>query len=245
MKRPKNINNNLVKNDILGVLFTNATSKGILELVFLKIKNSNERCYVVTPNPEMIVAAQKDKEFLKILNNATISLCDGIGVFLASRILGVPLLSRLTGVDALRLICSQSVKEAVTIAFLGGKKGVADKAAECLRRENPGLRIIFTTDEWKEKYNTIPVDILFIAFGFPKQERWINDHLNEIPVKMMMGVGGSFDYLSGSVPRAPLVIRTFGLEWLFRLIRQPWRWRRQLSLIEFIWLVIKAKVNLK
>ena len=86
------------------------------------------------------------------------------------------------------------------------------------------------------------IDILFVAFGFPKQEEWMAEHIDKLPVKVMMGVGGAFDYISGEVSRAPLLIRLIGFEWLYRLICQPWRWKRQLSLIEFIYLVLKEKI---
>lgn len=89
------------------------------------------------------------------------------------------------------------------------------------------------------------IDILFVAFGAPKQEFWINENLNKIPVKIAIGVGGAFDYISGQVPRAPGIVRTIGLEWFFRLVVQPWRIKRQLALIEFIWLVIKEKLSQK
>lgn len=229
----------LVKTSVLEVLITNASRDDILEFIFTKINHSNECWFVVTPNPEMIMLSRKDTAFREILNSANISLCDGVGVLLAGRLMGVHLSSRFTGIDAMKSICAESAKRAVTVAFLGGRNGVAEKTAECLRRENPNLRIIFAIEEWSEKYNTIPVDILFVAFGFPKQERWMAEHLGKIRVKMMMGVGGSFDYLSGTVPRAPKLLRAFGLEWLFRLLRQPWRWRRQLALFGFIWLVLK------
>ena len=97
--------------------------------------------------------------------------------------------------------------------------------------------------EWTEALKSKKVDILFVAFGSPKQEIWIADNLNKIPAKVVVGVGGSFDFISGKVPRAPKFVRNLGLEWLFRLIIQPWRIKRQLSLLEFIYLVIREKLT--
>ena len=94
-----------------------------------------------------------------------------------------------------------------------------------------------------KQFNNATIDILFVAFGAPKQEFWINENLNKIPVKIAIGVGGAFDHISGKVPRAPLIIRRLGMEWLFRLIVQPWRFKRQLALIEFIWLVLKERLR--
>lgn len=94
-----------------------------------------------------------------------------------------------------------------------------------------------------KQFNNETIDILFVAFGAPKQEFWISEYLEKIPVKIAIGVGGAFDYISGKTPRAPLFLQNIGLEWLFRLIMQPWRIKRQLSLLQFIWLVIKEKLS--
>ena len=149
------------------------------------------------------------------------------------------------------------------MGFLGGKDGVAEKTAECLQKKYPGLRVNFAGSEWpnemkdekgelKNREKTshlsflishLSIDILFVAFGVPKQEFWISDNLEKIPVKIAIGVGGAFDYISGRVKRAPEWIQNIGLEWLYRLIREPWRLKRQLALLEFIRLVIKEKVK--
>lgn len=164
----------------------------------------------------------------------------------------------------MELLCRKSAEKGVTVGFLGGRNGVAEKAAECLTKQYPGLNVVFTGEEWpvepkgksiknKGKKNTehssaplyIPPytypDILFVAYGFPKQEEWIAEHLEKLPVRVMMGVGGSFDYLSGEVSRAPLFLRRMGLEWLYRLFHQPWRLKRQLVLPKFILLVLKQR----
>lgn len=96
-----------------------------------------------------------------------------------------------------------------------------------------------------KQFNNKTIDVLFVAFGAPKQEFWINENLDKIPVKIAIGVGGAFDYISGKVPRAPAFLRNMGLEWLFRLIVQPWRWKRQLAILEFTWLVFKEKLKAK
>lgn len=103
----------------------------------------------------------------------------------------------------------------------------------------------YTKTPWVSPYISPddPIDILFVAYGFPKQEEWIAEHLDELPVKVAMGVGGAFDYISGEVIRAPFLIRAVGFEWLFRLIKQPWRWRRQLALLKFVWLLIGERMK--
>src|SRR5258708_7202615 len=137
------------------------------------------------------------------------------------------------------------------MGFLGGKDGVAERTAQCLRKKYPWINVIFAGSEWpkdtqvkkKERGKQVSIDILFVAFGVPKQEEWIYEHLALLPVKAAIGVGGAFDYLSGAVQRAPFIVRFLGFEWLFRLIVQPWRLRRQLALLEFISLVVKQKFS--
>ena len=249
-----------IKNSLFGVGVTNETRDSILEYLIDFIENSSENCYVVTPNPEMIVFSQKNPDFKNILNQAQIALCDGVGLWLAGKILGKPFQQRITGVDFMEKLCEKVAEKPITIGFLGGREGVAELTAKCLKAKYPGLKVVFTGSEWNEKSKVKnqnlenettddqrQIDILFVAFGFPKQEQWMFEHLDEIhgihkiPVRVMMGVGGSFDYMSGKIPRAPEFIRVIGLEWLYRLIRQPWRWKRQFALIQFVWLVIKEK----
>jgi N-acetylglucosaminyldiphosphoundecaprenol N-acetyl-beta-D-mannosaminyltransferase len=137
-------------------------------------------------------------------------------------------------------LCQQVAEKPITVGFLGGRGGVAKKTAECLLGKYPKLQVKFIGEEWKQDQ---PIDILFVAFGFPKQEEWMSHHINKIPVRVMMGVGGSFDYISGKIPRAPGFLRVVGLEWFYRLAKQPWRWKRQLALVEFLGLVLKEKLK--
>lgn len=193
---------------------------------------------IFTPNPEMVVKAQKDEYFKKVLNSGDLNLCDGFGLSLFS---GAP---RITGVDFLLDICSLAEKESKSIYLLGsGSDEVVKKTAEELQEKfpclqiaglNPGPKITEIachsdkmTDDNDEVLRDIqfkqPV-ILFVAFGMGKQEKWIQENLAKLPsVKIAMGVGGAFDYLAGAVPRAPRLMRAAGLEWLYRLIQQPSR----------------------
>jgi N-acetylglucosaminyldiphosphoundecaprenol N-acetyl-beta-D-mannosaminyltransferase len=249
----------LPKIDILGVDFTNVEKFKILEYIITSLINKNDSYYIVTPNPEMIVFSRRNNHFLKILNQARIALPDGIGVVLAGKVLGKPISERIPGADFLEDLCREIAGKPITVGFLGGRSGVAERTVECLVGKYPGLRIGFVGEEWGEagfdlarKYqvNTVRrkhrhqvVDILFVAFGFPKQEKWMAEHVGKIPVRVMMGVGGTFDYLSGEVVRAPFILRALGLEWLFRLFVQPWRWRRQIALVEFCLLVLREVIR--
>jgi N-acetylglucosaminyldiphosphoundecaprenol N-acetyl-beta-D-mannosaminyltransferase len=221
--------------------------------------------YIVTPNPEFVMAAQKDYEFKKILNKADLAIADGTRLGWANKMLSernwfkkILLLpsvlfptKRLThfdivhGVDFMQELIKIAQDQGFTIGFLGGRDGVAAKTSECLKKKYPKLKIVFAEDgpEVDEMGNEltaydlqlIATDLLFVAFGQRKQEKWIAKNLPKIPVKVAIGVGGAFDYFSGKIPRAPKWMRFLGLEWFFRLIWQPWRIKRQLILLKFVW----------
>lgn len=238
-----NILHDLVKKNILGVDITDATKENILEYIVTSVEKLQKPYYIVTPNPEMIVLSSKNSAFQQVLNNAKLALNDGVGVGFAARFMGKPLKERFTGVELVEKLCEKVNDWPITVGFLGAGHGVAEGASECLKQKYPKLKVVFAQSEWDN--STKPIDILFVAFGFPKQELWMASHPGKIPVKVMAGVGGAFDYISGKVPRAPKLIRSIGMEWLFRLIVQPWRIKRQLALVVFIWMVIKERVSVK
>lgn len=182
--------------------------------------------YIVTPNPEFIMTAQDDPEFKKILNKADLSIPDGVGLKLSGRIKNT-----IPGTDLMERLIALAAEKGFVVGLLGGMNGVAEQAAERLQKKYPRLKI-----------DSSSPDLLFVAFGHPKQEKWIAKNLSRFPVKVAMGVGGAFDYISGQVPRAPIRLRRIGLEWLFRLLLQPWRIKRQLKLLTFVWFCVKLKL---
>ncbi len=230
------------KKNILGVGLTNATNQEVLEYIIRSIENFKKKLFIVTPNPEFLVLANKNPTFKNILNRADLASADGIGVIIAGKFLGKSLKERFTGIELVESLCEMVAEKPITVGFLGGRAHVAEKTAECLQKRYPGLKVSFVREEWPNGEKK-KADILFVAFGVPKQEFWINENLDKIPVKIAIGVGGAFDYISGNVKRAPVWMQNIGLEWLFRLILQPWRIKRQLSLLKFIWLVIKEKLS--
>lgn len=234
---------NFEKRFLLGVGLTNATEKEVLEFIYTGLQKSHEKYYVVTPNPELLVIADRDREYKSILNSAKLALPDGIGVMLGAQIIGKPLKQRIAGVDLVKSVCNYVSKQPITVGFIGAGPNIAVKTAECLQKMYPGLRVGLVASEWSEELKSKEVDILFVAFGSPKQEIWIKNNLKDLSVKVVIGVGGAFDFISGKVPRAPKLLRRLGLEWLFRLIIQPWRIKRQLSLIKFVYLIIKEKFH--
>lgn len=227
-----------MKRDILGIDLSVASKSEVLEYI---TKNLNSKYFVVTPNPEILVMANNNSEYQKVLNKAKLALPDGMGVIWASKILRVSLKEKITGVDLVENLCKAVAKQPITVGFLGGKPKVAEEAAECLKNRHFGLKIGFAGSELGQVDKLDKCDILFVAFGSPKQEFWMEKNLKKLPIKVAIGVGGAFDMIAGRVPRAPFWLQNLGLEWLFRLIIQPWRIKRQLSLLIFVFLVLKEK----
>lgn len=226
---------------LLGVGFSDASMKEVLEFIVTGLQNQSEKYYIVTPNPELLVIASKGDNYRKVLNSAKLALPDGIGVIVAGKIMGKPFKERIHGVDLVKSLCKEVSKQPITVGFLGAGPNIAELTAECLRKNYPGLKVGLVSEEWSEELKNKKADILFVAFGSPKQEIWISENLERLPAKVVIGVGGAFDFISGKVRRAPLILRKIGLEWLFRLIIQPWRIKRQLRLVKFLYLVLREK----
>ncbi len=222
---------------ILGIKVDNLTMEKALRKVEGFLEDGQQH-YIVTPNPEFLVQAQKDQEFKTILNQADLALPDGIGLILAARFLGRPLKQKVAGTDLMEKICRRAAQKKWPVFLMGGQAGVAQKAGENLKKKYQGLEILSAEDVTFGR----PA-ILFVAFGAPKQEKWIVQNLRKMPsVKLAMGVGGAFDFMAGRVRRAPKLFQRFGLEWLWRLFCQPWRIKRIFkAVVVFPWLVIKGR----
>lgn len=225
----------MAKVDVLGIKVDDVSEEEALNIVGELLKKPG-KYYIVTPNPEFIVAAYKDPVFTKILNDADLSIPDGIGLKLVGKVK-----NRVTGIDLMEKMVALASQKGYSVGFLGARGDIAQRAAQAFKNKYSNLKISLAESGGEAftltNLNIKPTDILFVAFGHGKQEKWIMDNLSQVPVKLAMGVGGAFDVISGDVPRAPQWIRNIGLEWLFRLIIQPWRIKRQLALIKFLWLV--------
>lgn len=204
---------------------------------------------IVTPNPEIIVAAQKDKELAEVINSASLCLPDGISMVVVSKILGTPLKERVAGIDLMLKITENSARDGCKIFLLGSAPGVAEEAAGNLVKKYPGINIIgthhgyFNHDlEVIKKIKETKPDILFVGLGAKRQEKWCNRHLKELGVPVCMVIGGSLDVISGRKKRAPKWIRKLYVEWLYRLFTEPDRWKRQLALPKFLGLTLFKKV---
>ena len=218
---------------------------------------SSAQKIIVTVNPEFIVEAQVNPAFKSVLNSAALATCDGVGLVWAAKILGGEKLPRLTGVELSERIIGGDCPGAKVFLLGGGKdvaKNVRDKyEPSAIVGYDDGGRLIASGDSWTLENNSAVLEkiaesganALLVAFGQVKQELWIRDNLPILPnIKAAIGVGGTFDYLSGTVRRAPGFLRRSGLEWLFRLAREPKRWRRVFNATAvFGYLVLKEKIK--
>lgn len=246
---------------ILGVGISSTSTSSVLAFVRKKITRK-EKFWIATPNPEMITLAQKDVEFRYVLNSADLAVPDGVGLIWASRILGGQLKSRLTGTDLMERLCQESVQNGWRVFFLGGSGDIAQKALGVLMRHYPGLEGMadagpeLVISNWElvikdtktnqktiAKINQFAPDLLFVGFGMGKQERWILKYLKTLQIGGALVVGGAFDFWAGNVRRAPAWVRQRGLEWLWRLILQPWRIKRQTALAQFVFWILKEKLS--
>ncbi len=199
---------------------------------------------IATVNPEFIMTARRDAEFATVLAQTDLNVPDGVGVLWAARRMGHPLRERVGGADLMFRLCERAAREGWRVFLLGAREGVAARAADALRARHPGLQICGTlagsprtadAGDICARVRTAAPQLLFVAYGAPAQDTWLARNLPDcLPVSSAalvgMGVGASFDYLTGVQKRAPAVVQRLGLEWLYRLLREPWRLRRQLAL---------------
>lgn len=197
---------------------------------------------VFTPNSEIIMAAYRDPEFCAMLNESDLLTADGIGVVYASKILKKPISERAAGYDIARKVLEKLNYTDHKLFLFGGKPGVAEEAANNLRKDYPELHIVgmrngyFQPEDEAEivrEINESGADIVFVCLGAPKQERWIYTHKDELRVKVAMGIGGSLDVFAGRVERAPDFWCKIGMEWFYRLMKEPWRIGRMMDLPKF------------
>jgi N-acetylglucosaminyldiphosphoundecaprenol N-acetyl-beta-D-mannosaminyltransferase len=205
---------------------------------------------VATVNPEFIMRARRDPEFRQVLDSASLCLPDGWGVTWAARRQGNPLPGRVTGIDLIPPLAARAARLGWRIYLLGAGPGVAVAAAARLRRDFSGLQITGChageagpegDEESLRLIEAAGADIVLVAYGAPRQELWIARNLARLPAAVGIGVGGAFDFLAGRVRRAPGWMRRLGLEWLFRLLVQPWRARRMAALPRFALEVLRAR----
>ena len=242
---------------ILGVRLHNVTTSETLERIDTFITEGGPH-QIVTPNVDFIVQSQQDREFFRIINHAHLSVPDGMGVVYASKFLGTPLKENVKGRVLVVHLCRQARERGHSIFLMGGEPGVAAEAAEILTQQLPGLRVAgtlsppfgFHEDEQQnnavlEELRKAKPDILFVGLGAPKQDKWIAKNLAKTEIPVALGIGCTFDVISGKIKESPKWMTDVGLEWLFRLTREPGRlWKRYLVRDpKFFWKVVEQRLG--
>ncbi|HHW57114.1 MAG TPA: WecB/TagA/CpsF family glycosyltransferase [Clostridia bacterium] len=234
------------KLDIFGVPIDPVTMTEALEILSGFLRESKLHI-VATPNAEIVMMAQKDREYMEILNNTDLNVPDGSGIVFASKVFKKPLKERVAGFDLMMEFIKNISSKNVKIYLLGAKPEIVEQARINLRKLYPAIKIVGTHDGYfteneEEKIideiNSSGAEVLFVALGAPKQEKWIYKNRGKLKVKIAMGVGGSFDVIAGKAKRAPYLYRKLGLEWLYRLIQEPWRYKRMMALPKFAFKVL-------
>lgn len=228
--------------DILGVGFDNLNLEEATEYAYSLIDGTGKR--IVTPNSEIVYAARSNENLKTVLNESDLVVPDGVGVVLASKILRRPLKCKVAGIELGEALIKKMAEGGKSLFLLGAKPRVAEAAAAKLQDKYPGLIIAGVHDGYfKEDAGVITAiktsgaDVLFVCLGAPKQETWMSKNREEIPA-LMLGLGGSLDVFAGNVLRAPKIFIKLGLEWFYRLCKEPWRIGRMMALPKFLLTVI-------
>jgi len=247
---------NMNKVDICGVKIDNVSFQCVLDKIDIFIKEKSG-VYIVTPNVDHIIKLQKDGEFQQVYRDASLVVADGMPLLWAAKFLGTSLKEKISGSDLFPKLCAVAAEKGYKVFLLGGRDGAAQKAADALKRRHSGLKEVgcycpsfgFENNEAENELIVRMIkqagpDILFVGLGTPKQEKWIYRFKNKYQVPVTIGVGASFEFVSGVVKRAPLWIQRLGFEWFWRLAMEPKRlWKRYLVEDMFFFrLIMKQKL---
>lgn len=241
---------NLEKVDILGIPFVNTTKPQFVQQLDNHL-SKQEKIFVVTANPEIVMKAKEEVQYKSVIDKATYITADGIGVVKAAQLLNKPIPERVTGYDTMVELLALAEKKRYSIYLLGGQQETLEKAIANIKTSHPQINIVghhngffdWSSNKIQEEIASKKPDLIFVALGVPKQENWIAENLPHFEKGVFMGVGGSFDVIAGTVERAPEVWQKANLEWLYRLIKQPSRWKRMLALPRFGLKILKVKVT--
>lgn len=238
-----------MKTDIMGLQFDNITMEEALDAAKALLQGEHA-ARVVTPNAEIAYEALHDENMRTLLNSAELMLPDGAGVVLASKILKTPLKQKVAGVDFADGLLGVLETTGQSLYLLGSKPGVGELAAQKMMQKHPRLRIAGIADGYFQdeapvidKINASGADVLFVCLGAPKQEQFMARHQKALHVKLMAGLGGTLDSFAGTVKRAPKWMIRLNLEWLYRLIKEPKRFKRMLRLPKYLWAVVCKRIR--
>jgi len=238
-----------VRVDVLGVAFDNVTMDEAVDKAMAFLEEDGPHL-VATPNPELVQRASKDPEFAEILGKADLVIPDGVGVMYAAKILGRPLKARVPGIDFASNLMKRMAETDKRLFLLGAAPGVAEQAAVNLQASYPGLVVCGAHDGYFKEDGPVAqavrearADVVFVCLGAPKQEKWATANGASAGAKLYIGLGGSLDVFAGKVERAPEKFQKLGLEWLYRLMKQPSRIGRMAKLPLFLVSAAGARVR--
>lgn len=238
-----------MKVHILGLPVNAVTMESVQQFVDDRVRSQSSPAYIVCANPEKVYQIRSVRWLGQFFETADLVIPDGIGIVIAARWLHGCKLDRVAGADLMQAICAAAPARGYRIFIYGSSVTINRQAVEVLRRRHPGISIVGTQhgycppgemDELISRINEARPDILFVGLGSPHQELWIQNYLPKLRVKVIQGIGGTLDIVSGKLKRAPVWARAAGMEWLYRLLCQPSRIRRQLRLVSFAWEVVAA-----
>ena len=235
---------------ILGVRFDAVTMQQAVDTAMDRLR-ARRKGYVVTPNPEIVDLCRKDSAYMDIVNHAALVLPDGIGIIYAAKILGEPVSGKVAGVEFAEHLVSAMAKEHMRLFLLGAKPGVAEQAGKNLCAKYPGLVLAGTHDGYFSDPQTAVdavnacggADVVFVCLGAPKQEKFMAQYQDALDATLLCGLGGSLDVFAGVAKRAPDIFIKLGLEWFYRLLKQPSRIGRMMTLPKFLLIVIGQRLR--
>ena len=238
-----------MKTTVLGVAYDNITMTEALARG-RELLTGGETAYCVTPNAEMAYEAMHDPEFCGILNGAALVLPDGAGVILGAKLVRTPLKEKVAGIDFAQNMLAVFEETGSRLYLLGSKPGIGELAAEKMRQKHPDLCICGIRDGYFQDeaevvrvINEAKADAVYVCLGSPKQERFMYTHRGELNAKLLVGLGGTLDGIAGTVKRAPKWMIRLQLEWLYRLIKEPKRFKRMLRLPKYIFAALKTRMK--
>lgn len=240
----------MISISVLGVPIHNLTYTETFAQIAAMIERGQPH-QIATVNPEFLVMAQQDEQFRQVLQGVDLALADGVGLHLAGLLQGQRFKGRVAGSQLVYQLMPLAAERGWRLFFLGAAPGVAAAAADHLRAQYPGIQIeVNAADPTPEgsaaaltHIRRVQPEILLVAYGAPKQDLWIARYKKESGVPVQIGIGGTLDVIAGRIPRPPQWLHDIGLEWLYRLWKQPWRWRRMLRLPIFVGLVTAERMG--
>ncbi len=237
--------------EILNVPFINTTLNDFTNQLLNEHTLKSKKAFIVTANPEIVMYANQDSDYMKILNKADYITPDGIGIVKAANKLGKPLPERVTGFDLMKDLLEKADEYQMSVYLLGAKHEVIEEAKVNIEKTYPNLKIVgyhdgyfdWETNKVADEIDALKPDFVFVALGVPRQEKWISQNIDRFQKGVFMGVGGCFDVWAGAVKRAPEFWQKVHLEWFYRLINQPSRLGRMMAIPKFMMKINKQKAK--